>query len=227
MSDNGSGFLEVGTNDDYNVVVNLPHDMTGHVVFSPNQARALADTLTAKARAAEAAQFKAAEEKRIASVPPVDRSNVCTTNGQAVADVKAGQTNETGQHAGYIVLCDAERAKGFVRPLRRSYRHVGRRPQYPVRPLDDEQQRLFGHAGYECFEAYPDGSPEAAKGTGRFWTKAELESGCGTVTSMGLALCETYARDPKFYGSTFCVGCNRHLPVAEFVWSEDGARVGS
>src|SRR3954467_6361571 len=43
--------------------------------------------------------------------------------------------------------------------------------------------------------------------------------GCGTVTTMGRALSETYARDPKFYGATFCCGCNRHLPVAEFVWA--------
>lgn len=43
----------------------------------------------------------------------------------------------------------------------------------------------------------------------------------------GLALCETYAREPKFYGATYCVGCSMHLPVAEFVWSEDGQVVGS
>ncbi len=43
---------------------------------------------------------------------------------------------------------------------------------------------------------------------------------------MGLALSETYARNPKFYSSTFCVGCNTHLPVGEFVW-EDGEVVGT
>lgn len=50
---------------------------------------------------------------------------------------------------------------------------------------------------------------------------------CGVETKMGLALCETYARDPKFYGSTYCVGCKMHLPVGEFKWSEDGEVVGS
>jgi hypothetical protein len=44
---------------------------------------------------------------------------------------------------------------------------------------------------------------------------------------MGLVLCETYARDPKFYGATYCVGCQMHRPVAEFVWDEDGEVVGS
>ena len=50
---------------------------------------------------------------------------------------------------------------------------------------------------------------------------------CGTVTTMGRALSETYARDPKFYGATFCVHCNRHLPVAEFTWTHDDQPVGS
>lgn len=29
-----------------------------------------------------------------------------------------------GQQAGYVVLAEEERAKGFVRPVRRSYRHL-------------------------------------------------------------------------------------------------------
>ena len=76
----------------------------------------------------------------------------------------------------YLVLSEEERAKGFVRPLRRSYRHRG---------------------------------------------------GCGASTRMGLALCETYARAPSFYGATYCVGCSMHRPVSEFVWDEDGQQVGS
>lgn len=51
--------------------------------------------------------------------------------------------------------------------------------------------------------------------------------GCGARTTMGLALCETYARQPDFYGSTYCTGCSMHRPVGEFVWVEDGAVVGS
>jgi hypothetical protein len=100
---------------------------------------------------------------------------LCTTNGKPVAEVRAGQINETGQHDGYIVLCPDERAKGFVRPYRDAYTHLK----------------------------------------------------CGHVTRMGLALSETYARQPTFYSHTFCVTCNRHLPVAEFVWTADGHVVGS
>ena len=84
-------------------------------------------------------------------------------------------TKPNVQNEKYLVLSEEERAKGFVRPLRRSYTHVA----------------------------------------------------CGTSTRMGLELCETYARDPKFYGATFCTGCGKHLPVGEFVWDEDGAVVGS
>lgn len=80
----------------------------------------------------------------------------------------------TGQHKDYWVLSEAERAKGFVRPVRRSYIH----------------------------------------------------GKCGGMTSMPLAIAETYARDPKFYGRTFCYECGVHLPVGEFTW-EDGSILGS
>lgn len=49
---------------------------------------------------------------------------ICTTNGKPVAEVRARQTNDTGQHEGYIVLCPDERAKGFIRPYRNEYRHT-------------------------------------------------------------------------------------------------------
>lgn len=104
-----------------------------------------------------------------------DDPKVCTTSGEPVEKVRSEQTNETGQHKAYVVLCDEERAKGFVRPYRSSYTHLS----------------------------------------------------CGAETTMGRALSETYARDPKFYGATFCCRCNRHLPVAEFVWTADGQAVGS
>lgn len=100
---------------------------------------------------------------------------ICTTAGDAPSQARVEQTAETGQHKSYVVLCEEERQKGFVRPYRNSYRHAK----------------------------------------------------CGTVTTMGRALSETYARDPKFYSHTFCVRCDRHLPLAEFVWTADGQPVGS
>lgn len=47
---------------------------------------------------------------------------------------------------------------------------------------------------------------------------------CGVVTRMGLALCETYARDPSFYGATYCCRCRMHRPVGaagEFTWLDE------
>lgn len=87
---------------------------------------------------------------------------------------------DNGQQESYLVLSEEERAKGFVRPLRRRYKHLE----------------------------------------------------CGTVTTMGLALCETYARDPAFYGGTFCAGCGKHFRLKDgekhnFEWDEDGKPVGS
>lgn len=90
------------------------------------------------------------------------------------------KTRPDGQNETYLVLSDEERAKGFIRPVRTSYKHLA----------------------------------------------------CGTVTSMGLALSETYARDPEFYGATYCCGCGKHFPLKTadghaFTWESDGEPVGS
>jgi hypothetical protein len=68
---------------------------------------------------------------------------------------------------------------------------------------------------------------ERAKGFVRPYRDVYRHAMCGSVTTMGRALSETYARQPTFYGATYCVRCSRHLPVAEFVWVADGERVGS
>lgn len=54
--------------------------------------------------------------------------------------------------------------------------------------------------------------------------------GCGGTTTMSQALAETYARDPHFYGSTYCVRCAKHRPVGEggeFVWAGTTDKVGT
>lgn len=147
----------------------------------------------------------------IKGVVPVDRSKVCTTSGRPPDVVRAEQTEETGQHKDYIVLCAEERAKGFVRPYRDAYKHVG--------------PKICGlHVGPNgatvCY-MNPDHAGKCGDVIG------PRPQACHTVTTMGRALSETYARDPKFYGATFCCGCNRHLPVNEFVWTADGQEVGS
>lgn len=131
------------------------------------------------------------------------------------------------QNQVYLVLSEEERAKGYVRPVRLTYVHVGAPPpQYPLQDLTEEQQELWGDL-YVKYEAYP---PEELPATGRFWTQQDIDkvnSGCGERTSMGRAIAETYAREPRFYGSTYCSYCMKHLPVNEFVWAGTDERVGS
>ncbi len=112
--------------------------------------------------------------------PSFEQADKETTNGKPPEPgfenrgAPAPIDETTGQHKAYWVLSEAERAKGFVRPVRNTYTHIK----------------------------------------------------CGVATTMGQAIAETYARNPKFYGATFCCGCSRHFPVAEFKW-DDGSILGS
>jgi hypothetical protein len=114
--------------------------------------------------------------RRAAAEIPVDRGARTLTDGSPVTEDHR-ELKPNGQQKGYVVLSDAERAKGFVRPVRHAYKHLK----------------------------------------------------CNTVTTMGQALSETYARDPNFYSGTFCCNCGAHFPVGEdgeFVWM-DGEKVGT
>lgn len=100
------------------------------------------------------------------------------TDGSPVTPDHREINPATGQQNGYVVLSAEERAKGFVRPVRRTYTH----------------------------------------------------DVCGTDTTMGQALAETYAREPAFYDGTFCCGCGNHFPVGaggRFVWAGTREKVGT
>lgn len=158
----------------------------------------------------------------------MDEPKTTLADGSPVTDDHRDIDPKTGLQKGYIVLAEEERAKGFVRPVRREYKHVGVRPKYPLRDLTAEEKERYDRFKYVKYEAYPteDGVP----GLGRFWTEQQLKSGCGGVTTMSQAIAETYARDPKFYGATFCCICQAHFRVGadgEFVWLDDNSRVGT
>ena len=73
-------------------------------------------------------------------IPPVDRSKRCSSKGGPLEDGYNEISPATGQQRDYVVLCPNERAKGFVRPVRKSYVHVGKVPEgekleYPYRKI--------------------------------------------------------------------------------------------
>lgn len=152
-------------------------------------------------------------------------SKIQLTTGEAVPeDGSHTQIREDGQQQGYVVLSPEERAKGFVRPVRHSYIHIGPQRRYPLRDLTEEEKADYAGQGWVAYEEYPKGAHGSA--LGRYWTAAEIR-GCGAKTTMGVALAETYARNPKFYSGTFCCACSKHFPLDQFVWDGTNLQVGS
>ncbi len=161
------------------------------------------------------------------------RSKVTLTDGRPVYP-EHRELKENGQQRDYVVLSAEERAKGFMRPVRRTYVHV--LPPLPLGLIElTDEQKEWTAGRYAKYEPYGPDHPKRKAGssaTGRFWTQEDIDRhtrGCGAATKMSDAIAETYARDPKFYSGTFCVACGEHYPVGEhgeFVW-EDGSKVGT
>lgn len=146
--------------------------------------------------------------------------------------LKEGQ-KDTGQNEVYLVLSEEERQKGFVRPYRDSYLHLGRDvSKYgDPQPLTPEQHERYDQYGYVAFMPMLD--PESSI-TGQFLTQKDLYAlkngrlgGCGGLTIMAKEIAETYARDPYFYGATYCCRCMKHFPLDEFVWTGTNITVGT
>ena len=116
--------------------------------------------------------------KAMGDIDEVEEPRKTLSDGTQIYPAHREINPETGMQKGYVVLAEEERAKGFVRPVRRSYRHLK----------------------------------------------------CGAVTTMGITIAETFARDPYFYSGTFCGRCRAHFPVGEdgeFVWDNINERVGT
>jgi hypothetical protein len=67
---------------------------------------------------------------------------------------------------------------------------------------------------------------ERGKGFVRPYRETYIHLKCGVVTKIGRELSETYARNPHFYGSTYCVSCKMHLPLKEFNWDGTHENLG-
>lgn len=73
---------------------------------------------------------------------------------------------------------------------------------------------------------------ERAKAFVRPLRSSYIHVACGVETRIGLALAETYARQPSFYSGTYCCGCGKHFPLRNgdgspaFLWDSDRTPVG-
>lgn len=61
--------------------------------------------------------------KSAGAVPAVDRSQRTLTDGNPVTEDNR-ELRPDGMQKGYVVLSEAERKRGFVRPFRDAYRHL-------------------------------------------------------------------------------------------------------
>jgi|SRR5690242_13799998 len=71
---------------------------------------------------------------------------------------------------------------------------------------------------------------ERAKGFVEPVRRSYVHEKCGAVTTMNQAIAETYARNPRYYGATYCATCKSHFPVGglgEFVWDGTNIKVGT
>ena len=109
------------------------------------------------------------------SLPGYEVGSTTDRNNPGLRKIKPN-----GQQDSYLVLSAEERAKGFVMPVCRTYRHLK----------------------------------------------------CRHTTTMSRDIAETYARNPKFYGGTFCVECGAHFPLIDenghraFVWLDEATGLG-
>lgn len=161
--------------------------------------------------------------------PSYDPAKVTLTDGSLVTKDHKEIDPATGMQKGYVVLSEAERAKGFVRPVYRSYKHVGSPgPKYELVDLTEQQKESTKGNQYVKYEKYPESESPIV---GRYWTQRDLDragKACNGITTMSLPLSETYACDPHFYGGTMCSHCHNHFPVGkdgEFVWVDSNGDV--
>lgn len=91
------------------------------------------------------------------------------------------------------------------------------------KPFDNGKKREDGQ--YENYAVLP--KPERDKGFIRPFRAKYRHLVCDSVTIMGEAIAETFARDPTYYGRNFCCSCGEHFPVGDFVWEGTDIPVGT
>jgi len=144
-----------------------------------------------------------------------------------------GQQNEC-----YLILSEEERAKGFIRPYRNQYIHIGKNIKSHwksiYRILNEEEKNEHKEKYVAIMTVLTDeegnfkGGAYVTQEQLDKWKKGEQDGGCGGKTIMAREIAETYARNPSFYGATWCMNCKKHIDVNEFIWDDkSGETVGS
>lgn len=94
-------------------------------------------------------------------------------------------------------------------------------------PVTDDHRELRADGQQRGYVVLTE--DERGKGFVRPFRDAYRHATCGKITTMSRSIAETYARDPTFYGGTFCVYCRAHFPIGddgEFTWYEMDGREG-
>lgn len=162
-----------------------------------------------------------------------DQSVQLTDGSSVPEDGSHTSLKENGQQEGYVVLSPEERAKGFVRPYRDSYVHAGKKLRGNLEKLSPPG--YFSEATEKRYAAIDRFELSDGSKAGTYLTQEEVNQieesghygGCNGLTTMNRAIAETYARDPNFYTGTFCVHCQQHFPLDQFVWDGTDEQVGS
>jgi hypothetical protein len=90
-------------------------------------------------------------------------------------------------------------------------------------PNDDCIKVIRPDGMQECYLILPES--ERKKGFVRPVRQAYIHLKCGAHTRMGLAIAETYARNPKFYGGTYCVNCGTHFNLRSLDFEDSTAHL--
>ncbi len=92
----------------------------------------------------------------------------------------------------------------------------------PTEQLQSHREQHRGKAEDGQYNHYPTLPPEKQfQGPLTDVPRNYLHRKCGAVTGMPEPIIRTYLVNPFFYGySSFCCGCNKHVPVKELVWTE-------
>lgn len=95
-------------------------------------------------------------------------------------------------------------------------------------PVTEDHRELKPNGQQKGYVVLSD--EERGKGFVRPVRRSYIHESCGTITTMGQSIAETYARDPYFYGGTFCCACGSHFPVGingQFTWVGTNEKVGT